>query len=75
LLENPGYVLETPGGLVITQHEGDGLADEILVCDGKALSTVQADWPVDEWPQVHAIGDTLVLIDGGDVWIGEMFED
>jgi hypothetical protein len=62
---------------VITQsgQEG-GLADEIVLYDGESATAVQVDWPTAEWPEfLGAIGNDLILIDGGDVWIGEMFED
>ena len=47
-----------------------------MVYNGELLSTVQADWPTSDWPGfLGATGNTLILIDGADVWVGELFED
>ena len=61
---------------MVTQIDEEGdLVEEIVVYDGELTSTVQVDWPVGSWPEfLGAIGDTLILIDGADVWVGEVFE-
>jgi hypothetical protein len=76
LVRQHGPVVDTPGGLVVTQIDEEGdLVEEIVVYDGELTSTVQVDWPVGSWPEfLGAIGDTLILIDGADVWVGEVFE-
>lgn len=67
-------VFEMSAGLVITFIGDDGLADEIGIYDGVALTTVDVVWPIDEWPGfLGAIGDDLILIDGGGIWVGETF--
>jgi len=76
LLREHAQILEAPGGLVITRFEEDGLENEIVVYNGELLSTVQANWPTSDWPGfLGATGNTLILIDGADVWVGELFED
>ncbi len=77
LVRGHGYDFETPGGLVITLFDEEGdLADDIVVYDGELLSTVHADWPVGIGPEfLGAIGNTLILIDGADAWVGEVFEN
>jgi hypothetical protein len=75
LVRHNGPVLDTPGGIVAMSADENGLADEIVVYDGELLSTVRANWPVGEWPGfLGAIGNTLIVIDGADVWVGEVFE-
>jgi hypothetical protein len=75
LVRHNGPVLDTPGGIVAMSADENGLADEIVVYNGELLSTVRANWPVGEWPGfLGAIGNTLIVIDGADVWVGELFE-
>jgi hypothetical protein len=75
LVRHNGPVLDTPGGIVAMSADENGLADEIVVYDGELLSTVRANWPVGDWPEfLGSIGNTLILIDGADVWVGEVFE-
>lgn len=74
LVRHNGPVLDTPGGIVITRFEENGPVEEIAVYNGELLSTVQANWPIGEWPEfLGAIGNTLIVIDGADVWVGEVF--
>ena len=77
LVVGHGPVIETPAGIVITQFDEEGdLADEIVVYNGESSSTVQADWPAGDWPGfLGGIGNALILIDGTDVWVGEVFEE
>ena len=76
LLREHGHILEASGGLVVTRFEEDGLEYEIVVYNGESLSTVRVDWPTSDWPGfLGATGNTLILIDGADVWVGELFED
>jgi len=76
LVRRNGHILDAPGGIVMTEFEEDGLGDEIVVYNGELLSTVRADWPTSDWPGfLGAIGNTLIFIDGADVWVGELFED
>jgi hypothetical protein len=75
LARHEGRVFETSGGIVATSADEDGLADEIVVYNGELLTTVRANWPVGDWPGfLGAIGNTLIVIDGADVWVGEVFE-
>ena len=61
---------------MITRFEQGRLGNEIVVYNGELLSTVQADWPTSDWPGfLGATGNTLILIDGADVWVGELFQD
>jgi len=71
-----GPVFEVANGLVITQFDEEGaLGEDIVVYDGELSSTVRADWPVADRPDFWGtIGNTLIVIDGGDVWVGELFE-
>jgi len=74
LIRHAGPIFDPPAGIVATQVEADRLADEIFVYNGTALSTVQANWPMSDWPEFSGmIGNTLILIHGADVWIGELF--
>jgi hypothetical protein len=76
LLREHAPILEAPGGLVITRFEEDGLESEIVVYNEESLSTVQANWPSSDWPGfLGATGNKLILIDGADIWVGELFED
>jgi hypothetical protein len=76
VLRDHALIVEAPGGLVVTRNTEDGgLATEIVVYNGVSASTVQSDWPVSNWPEfLGDVENSLILIDGTDIWIGQIFD-